>query len=86
MDLGEHAARFAFLIRDRAGQFTDVFDTVLADAGISVVKIPPRCPRANAFAVEVRDQEVARVVGQQWVQPDEHVTQKVGRDDIGRQR
>jgi putative transposase len=50
MDLGDHAAAFGYLIRDRAGQFTLGFDTVLADAGIQVVKIPPRCPRANAFA------------------------------------
>jgi putative transposase len=48
MDLGEHLARFRFLVRDRAGQFA--FDTVLADAGLAVVKIPPRCPRANCFA------------------------------------
>jgi putative transposase len=34
MDLGEHVARFRFLVRDRAGQFTASFDTVLADAGI----------------------------------------------------
>src|SRR5215471_9592210 len=50
MDPGEHAARFRFLIRYRAGQFTSAFDAVLAGAGIEVVKIPPRGPGANAYA------------------------------------
>jgi len=50
MDLGDRAAGFRLLVRDRAGQFTASFDAVLTDAGIQVVKIPPRSPRANAYA------------------------------------
>ena len=50
MDLDDRAATFRFLVRDRAGQFTAAFDAVLAGAGIDIVKIPPRCPRANCFA------------------------------------
>ena len=50
MDLGDRAGDFRYLVRDRAGQFTEAFDAVLADAGIEAVKIPPRSPRANAYA------------------------------------
>ncbi len=50
MALGDRADQFKVLIRDRAGQFTAAFDAVLADAGITVCKIPPRSPRANAHA------------------------------------
>jgi transposase InsO family protein len=50
MDLGDHAESFRYLVRDRAGQFSQAFNAVLADAGIEAVKIPPRSPRANAYA------------------------------------
>jgi putative transposase len=50
MDLGDRAADFRFLVRDRAGQFTTSSDSVLAGAGIEALKIPPRSPCANAYA------------------------------------
>jgi hypothetical protein len=40
----------AFLLRDRAGQVTGVFDAVFTAAGSEVLKTPPRCPRATAHA------------------------------------
>jgi len=42
------SCRNRFLIRDRAGQITEASGAVLPAAGIEVVKIPPRSPRANA--------------------------------------
>ena len=50
VDLGDRATDFRFLVRDRAGQFTPSSDAVLANVGIQAVKIPPRSPRANAYA------------------------------------
>ena len=50
MDLDEQAHQFRYLIRDRDAEFTAAFDAAFAASGIDVVKIPPRTPRANAYA------------------------------------
>jgi len=50
MDLAERAARFRFLVRDWAGQFTGTSGAVLFGARIEVVTIPSRGPGANAHA------------------------------------
>ncbi len=50
VDLDDRTDDFRFVIRDRARQFTAPFDAVFSATGIQVVKIPPRCPRANAHA------------------------------------
>jgi len=49
MDLGARATPVSFLIRDRAGQFTDSFDAVFAAEGIRILVSPPQAPRANAI-------------------------------------
>jgi putative transposase len=49
MNLGDRAADFRFLVRDRAGQFTGSFDALLTGAGIEAVKIPARSPRAKQW-------------------------------------
>jgi putative transposase len=49
MDLGQRAASVKFLIRDRAGQFTESFGDVFTAEGIRILRSPPQAPRANAI-------------------------------------
>jgi hypothetical protein len=49
MDLGGHAGRVKFMIRDRGSNFTTAFDAVLADAGIRTVLCSIQTPRMNAI-------------------------------------
>jgi len=49
MDLEDAGCQVKYLIRDRDGKYPALFDTVLADAGISVVLSSVRIPRMNSI-------------------------------------
>jgi transposase len=48
MGLNQRATSVKFLIRDRAGQFTESFNAVFTADGIRILASPPQAPRTNA--------------------------------------
>jgi hypothetical protein len=48
MDLEDTGCRVKYLIRDRDGKYPTLFDNVLADAGITIVRSGVGIPRMNA--------------------------------------
>ena len=48
--LGGAMTNARFLLHDRDTKFSEAFDTVLSDAGIAPIKLPPQSPNLNAFA------------------------------------
>ena len=49
LDLGDRTGDFRFLIRDRDGKFTALFDEVFRAEGIRIVLTAPQAPRMNAI-------------------------------------
>lgn len=49
MDLQDAGCQARYVIRDRDGKFPELFDTILADAGIEVALSGIRIPRMNSI-------------------------------------
>jgi putative transposase len=50
MDLAGRTRQYKFVVRDRDGKFTGIFDVVFASEGVRILRTPVRAPQANAYA------------------------------------
>jgi putative transposase len=75
MNLGQRAASVKFLIRDRAGQFTDSFDAVFQSDGIRILASPPQAPRANAICKRMIGALRRELSGQLLIVSEHHLRQ-----------
>jgi putative transposase len=67
------AGQVRYLIRDRAGQFTDAFDAVFAAEGIEVLRSAPQCPRMNAYAERMVRTIRSECTGQMLIAGEQHL-------------
>jgi putative transposase len=82
MDVGDHAADFQFLIRDRAGQFAASFDAVLASTGIEAASSAhpgPTIPAADPTQERIRRRAVLAASSTNTNQPRRRPGQTSGR-------
>jgi transposase len=73
MDLGRRASLVEFLIRDRAGQFTDDFDAVFQADGIRILASPPQAPRANAICGRIIGTQRRKLVDRMMILSEDHL-------------
>ena len=76
MDLGDRAADFRYLVRDRAGQFISSFDAVLADADIKGGEDPAPQPARERLRAKVRAH-----LSDRGHRPDAHLRRTASTDD-----
>ena len=72
---GHHADSARFLIRDRAGQFTEPFDAVFTAAGIRILLSPPQAPKANAICERMTGTLRREVPGRLLILDERHLRQ-----------
>jgi putative transposase len=75
MGFGQRAASVKFLIRDRAGMFTDSFDAVFQADGIRILASPPQAPRANAICERIIGTLRREVLDQLLIVSEHHLRQ-----------